>query len=184
MAQEYDHTFQSLSEAVELVEAAFSQCDDVPSCYEAVIQQCERSLLILEKSRKPLMEIMEKSQVKTEAKFEALQRRKKGIGGLKDLVDKEKNIVMATGGCEEQDPLHQENLEQACFPAAHGGKIGSVELSQQEEELRSTVDEEDVGSIEQLQHSEVVGSNEEELLNLIISTIITNFCKRSHTHFI
>jgi hypothetical protein len=70
----------------------------------------------------------------------------------------------------------------SCFPAAHGGKIGGVELSQQVEESRS-VDEED-GSTEQMQHSEVVGLNEEELLNLITSRIISNLFKRSHTHFI
>jgi hypothetical protein len=47
-----------------------------------------------------------------------------------------------------------------------------------------SVDEEDVGSTEQIQHSEAVGLDEEELLNLITSRIISNLCKRSHTHFI
>jgi hypothetical protein len=75
-------------------------------------------LLILEKSRKQLMEIMEKSQVKifvlegekrcysckrfvednslaeTKAEFEASHRRKMGIGRLKDLVDKKKNNIV------------------------------------------------------------------------------------------
>jgi len=47
IAQEYDRALRDgdYSKAVELVEAAFSQCDaddvGVPSCYEAVIQQCE-----------------------------------------------------------------------------------------------------------------------------------------------
>ncbi|KAE8037137.1 hypothetical protein FH972_009757 [Carpinus fangiana] len=130
MAQEYDRAVQSLSDgdysakaAVEVVEAAFSQCEGVPSRYEAVIRQCERALLILEKSRKRLTEIMEKSQVKifvlegekrcysckrfvednslaeTKAEFEALHRRKMGIGRLKDLVDKKKNNIVKLLSC-------------------------------------------------------------------------------------
>jgi hypothetical protein len=52
IAQEYDRALLDgdYNKAVELVEAAFSQCDadDVPSRYEAVIQQYEhaRALLI------------------------------------------------------------------------------------------------------------------------------------------
>jgi len=51
IAKEYDHALHDgdYNRAVELVEAAFSQCDadDVPSRYEAVIQQCERAWALL-----------------------------------------------------------------------------------------------------------------------------------------
>jgi hypothetical protein len=51
IAKEYDHALHDgdYNKVVELVEAAFSQCDadDVPSRYEAVIQQCERAWALL-----------------------------------------------------------------------------------------------------------------------------------------
>lgn len=51
IAQEYDRALRDgdYNKAVELVKAAFSQCDanEVPSRYEAVIQQCERAWALL-----------------------------------------------------------------------------------------------------------------------------------------